>query len=81
MTINDVEVRQADNNEVTIGTVSEYDIKVTECQRECDIDGEPKKVTSAWIGGTLVVDVNGNEYVRHPLQSFEEIKELINFKK
>ena len=29
----------------------------------------------------VVVDVNGNEYVRHPLQSFEEIKELISFKK
>ena len=44
MTINDVEVRQADNNEVTVGTVSEYDIKITECVRECDIDGETTKV-------------------------------------
>ena len=25
MTINDVEVRQAENNEVTVGTVSEFD--------------------------------------------------------
>ena len=59
MTINDVEVRQADNNEVTVGTVSEYDIKITECVRECDIDGETTKVNSAWIGGTMTVEVNG----------------------
>ena len=30
MTINDVEVRQAENNEVTVGVVSEYDIRVAE---------------------------------------------------
>ena len=77
MTINDVEVRQADNNEVTIGTVSEYDIKVTECQRECDIDGEPKKVTSAWIGGTLVVDVNGNS-IKHTFRYLDTIRHKKN---
>ena len=27
MTINDVEIRQAENNEVTVGVVSEYDIR------------------------------------------------------
>ena len=29
----------------------------------------------------VVVDVNGKESIRRPLQSFEEVKELINFKK
>ena len=77
MTINDVEVRQADNNEVTIGTVSEYDIKVTECQRECDIDGEPKKVTSAWIGGTMTVDVNGNS-IKHTFRYLDTIRHKKN---
>ena len=32
MTINDVEVRQAENSEVTVGVVSEFDIKVYEAQ-------------------------------------------------
>lgn len=77
MTINDVEVRQADNNEVTIGTVSEYDIKVTECQRECDIDGEPKKVTSAWIGGTMTIDVNGNS-IKHTFRYLDTIRHKKN---
>ena len=77
MTINDVEVRQADNNEVTVGTVSEYDIKVTECQRECDIDGEPRKITSAWIGGTLVVDVNGNP-IKHTFRYLDTIRHKKN---
>ena len=77
MTINDVEVRQADNNEVTIGTVSEYDIKVTECQRECDIDGEPKKVTSAWVGGTMTIDVNGNS-IKHTFRYLDTIRHKKN---
>ena len=77
MTINDVEVRQADNNEVTVGTVSEYDIKVTECQRECDIDGEPRKITSAWIGGTLVIDVNGNS-IKHTFRYLDTIRHKKN---
>lgn len=77
MTINDVEVRQADNNEVTIGTVSEYDIKVTECQRECDIDGEPRKVTSAWIGGSMTVDVNGNS-IKHTFRYLDTIRHKKN---
>ena len=29
----------------------------------------------------VVVDVDGKEHIRRPLQSFEEVKELINFKK
>ena len=29
----------------------------------------------------VVVDVDGKEFVRNPLQSFEEVKKLINFKK
>ena len=77
MTINDVEVRQADNNEVTIGTVSEYDIKVTECQRECDIDGEPRKVTSAWVGGTITIDVNGNS-IKHTFRYLDTIRHKKN---
>lgn len=77
MTINDVEVRQADNNEVTVGTVSEYDIKVTECQRECDIDGEPRKITSAWIGGTMIIDVNGNP-IKHTFRYLDTIRHKKN---
>lgn len=77
MTINDVEVRQADNNEVTVGTVSEYDIKVTECQRECDIDGETKKITSAWIGGTMIIDVNGNP-IKHTFRYLDTIRHKKN---
>ena len=77
MTINDVEVRQAENNEVTIGTVSEYDIKITECQRECDIDGEPRKINSAWIGGTLIVDVNGVS-IKHSFRYLDTIRHKKN---
>lgn len=77
MTINDVEVRQADNNEVTVGTVSEYDIKVTECQRECDIDGETRKITSAWIGGTMIIDVNGNP-IKHTFRYLDTIRHKKN---
>ena len=77
MTINDVEVRQADNNEVTVGTVSEYDIKVTECQRECDIDGETRKITSAWIGGTIIVDVDGNS-IKHTFRYLDTIRHKKN---
>ena len=77
MTINDVEVRQADNNEVTVGTVSEYDIKVTECQRECDIDGETRKITSAWIGGTIIIDVNGNP-IKHTFRYLDTIRHKKN---
>ena len=29
----------------------------------------------------VVIDTDGNEFVRNPLQSFEEVKKLINFKK
>lgn len=77
MTINDVEVRQADNNEVTVGTVSEYDIKVTECQRECEIDGETRKITSAWIGGTIIIDVNGNP-IKHTFRYLDTIRHKKN---
>ena len=77
MTINDVEVRQADNNEVTVGTVSEQDIKVTECQRECDIDGETRKITSAWIGGTMIIDVNGNP-IKHTFRYLDTIRHKKN---
>ena len=77
MTINDVEVRQADNNEVTVGAVSEYDIKVTECQRECDIDGETRKITSAWIGGTMIIDVNGNP-IKHTFRYLDTIRHKKN---
>src|SRR5574344_684686 len=77
MTINDVEVRQADNNEVTVGTVSEYDIKITECVRECDIDGETTKVNSAWIGGTMTVEVNGAK-IKHTFRYLDTIRHKKN---
>ena len=77
MTINDVDVRQAENNEVTIGTVSEYDIKVYECVRECDIDGEPTKVNSAWIGGTITINVNGND-IKHSFRYLDTIRHKKN---
>ena len=77
MTINDVEVRQADNNEVTIGTVSEYDIKIYDCTRECEIDGETKKINSAWIGGTIVVEVNGNP-IKHTFRYLDTIRHKKN---
>ena len=77
MTINDVEVRQADNNEVTVGTVSEYDIRVAECTRECEIDGETKRINSAWIGGSLIVEVNGNA-IRHSFRYLDTIRHKKN---
>ena len=77
MTINDVEVRQAENSEVTIGTVSEYDIRVAECTRECEIDGESKRVNSAWIGGSMIVEVNGNP-VRHTFRYLDTIRHKKN---
>ena len=77
MTINDVEVRQAENNEVTVGIVSEYDIRVAECTRECEIDGETKRINSAWIGGSLIVEVNGNA-VRHSFRYLDTIRHKKN---
>ena len=77
MTINDVEVRQAENGEVTIGTVSEFDIRVAECTRECDIDGETKRINSAWIGGSMIVEVNGNP-VRHTFRYLDTIRHKKN---
>lgn len=77
MTINEVEVRQAENNEVTVGTVSEFDIKVTDCVRECDIDGETTKVNSVWIGGTMTVDVNGNT-IKHTFRYLDTIRHKKN---
>ena len=77
MTINDVEVRQAENSEVTVGVVSEFDIKVYECTRECEIDGEPRKVNSAWIGGNMIVEVNGNP-VKHTFRYLDTIRHKKN---
>ena len=77
MTINDVEVRQAENNEVTVGTISEFDIRVADCVRECEIDGEPKKVNSAWIGGSMIVEVNGNP-VKHSFRYLDTIRHKKN---
>ena len=77
MTINDVEVRQAENNEVTVGTVSEFDIRVADCVRECEIDGEPKKINSAWIGGSMIVEVNGNP-VKHTFRYLDTIRHKKN---
>lgn len=87
MRINEVDVRTAKNSLVVVGNVSEYDIKVVDCIRECNIDGEPRKVNSAWIGGNMTVNVNGddiklsfkyNDTIRHkkngdPNKSFASI--------
>lgn len=77
MTINDVEVRQATNDEVTVGTVSEYDIRIKECTRDCDIDGETTKVNSAWIGGTVNVEVNG-AIIKHTFRYLDTIRHKKN---
>ena len=77
MTINDVEVRQAENNEVTVGVVSEYDIRVAECTRECEIVGETKRINSAWIGGSIIVEVNGNA-IRHSFRYLDTIRHKKN---
>ena len=77
MTINDVEIRQAENNEVTVGVVSEYDIRVAECTRECEIDGETKRINSAWIGGNFIVEVNGNA-IRHSFRYLDTIRHKKN---
>lgn len=77
MTINDVEVRQAENNEVTVGVVSEYDIRVAECTRECEIDGEIKRINSAWIGGSIIVEANGNA-IRHSFRYLDTIRHKKN---
>ena len=77
MTINDVEVRQAENNEVTVGVVSEYDIRVAECTRECEIDGETKRINSAWIGGSIIIEVNGNA-IRHSFRYLDTIRHKKN---
>ena len=77
MTINDVEVRQAENNEVTVGVVSEFDVKVYECTRECEIDGESKRVNSAWIGGNMIVEVNGNP-IKHTFRYLDTIRHKKN---
>ena len=77
MTINDVEIRQAENNEVTVGTVSEYDIKIYECSRDCDIDGETRKINSAWIGGNITIDVNGNT-IKHSFRYLDTIRHKKN---
>lgn len=77
MTINDVEVRQAENNEVTVGVVSEYDIRVAECTRECEIDGETRRINSAWIGGSIIIEVNGNA-IRHSFRYLDTIRHKKN---
>lgn len=77
MTINDVEVRQAENNEVTVGVVSEYDIRVAECTRECEIDGETKRINSAWIGGSIIIEANGNA-IRHSFRYLDTIRHKKN---
>ena len=77
MTINDVEVRQAENSEVTVGVVSEFDIKVYECTRECEIDDESKRINSAWIGGNMIVEVNGNP-IKHTFRYLDTIRHKKN---
>lgn len=77
MTINDVEIRQAENNEVTVGTISEYDVKIYECTRDCEIDGESRKINSSWIGGSVTVDVNGNT-IKHTLRYLDTIRHKKN---
>lgn len=61
MRIDDREIRSGVNDEITIGAVSEYNIKIKECERKCVIDDVETTVKSAWIGGSIVVKVNGND--------------------
>jgi len=41
------------------GTVSEFDITIKESKKDCNIDGEDKKITSAMVYGKIVLDVKG----------------------
>lgn len=59
MFINDLELRNGKNDVVVVGAISEYDIRVIDCTRQCVIDGEDRTVNSAWIGGNIVVNSNG----------------------
>lgn len=77
MIINDVELKSAVNSVVTVGSVSEYDVKITECVRECNIDGESKKINSIWIGGTITIDVNGQN-IKHSFRYLDTIRHLKN---
>lgn len=77
MTINEVEIRQAENAEVTNGTVSEYNIKIKETTRKCVIDDEETDVKTAWIGGSLNVEVNGN-IIKHNFAYLDTIRHKKN---
>lgn len=77
MQINEIDVRQGANTEVTIGTVSEFNIRIKECVRKCNIDGEDTDVKSSWIGGQLVVKVNGKD-IKHSFTYLDTIRHKKN---
>lgn len=56
------ELKQADNKFEANGTLSEFDIKVKECKKKCEIDGNEKEITSAMIYGAMTMVVNGESY-------------------
>lgn len=77
MKINEKEIRSGVNTEVTVGTVSEYSIKVKECTRKVNVDGNEVTINSAWIGGKIVVDVNGTK-IEHKLSYLDTIRHKKN---
>ena len=77
MEINGKEIRQAENAEVTVGTVSEFYIQVRSCKRDCVIDGVETKINTAWISGNLNVDVDGT-IIKHSFGYFDTIRHKKN---
>lgn len=77
MEINGKEIRQAENAEVTVGTVSEFDVTIKECTRDCNIDGNETKINTAWIGGSFNIEVNGS-VIKHSFKYLDTIRHKKN---
>lgn len=77
LNLNRMELRVASNQLTTVGTVSEYNITIKECERTCNIDGEEKKIKSAWINGDITIDVNKTT-IKHSFTYLNTIKHTKN---
>ena len=56
------ELTQGDNVFEANGTLSEFAITVKECKKDCNIDGEDKKITSAMIYGSITEVIKDSAY-------------------
>lgn len=67
---------QANNIMEVNGTVSEFNITVKESKKDCNIDGEDTKITSAMVFGKITVEVNGEviEFSLSPLDLTKHTK-------